>query len=429
MFVFAAKRLASQRGLAVASLVGLVSFVTLVMSIPTYVDAVYDRLLREGLLDRTEAQPPLSFTFHYFQVETKGLSWEEVSLANDYLTGAVLSDLGLPRQLLVRFFRTDRFMLFSQDSVSYTDAQTALTTIRFGTISGLLDHVTLVDGAFPTTASSSVQSAVDVLLSEALARKTGLDVGETYIAFAARESGNIQIPIRIAGIWRATDPDETYWFRTPESLQDIFLVPEETFTGRLGLQIEDHVHEALWYLVVDDTEIRTDDIGPVIRRIGRVQARAFSHLPKLVITTPLAALAQYQRSARLLAILLYIFSVPLVGLDLVFIGAVTRMSVESRKNEIAVMLSRGATRSQVVGISLLEGMLLALLALAISAPGSVLVARVATSTRSFLDFSARGESQIVFAQDALYIGLIAVACSLVAQVAPAARAARQTVVV
>ena len=111
--------------------------------------------IRRLYLDRTAAEPPFTFTFHYFRVETEGLPWEDVRPANDYFSGPVIADLGLPRQLLVRFFRTDRFMLFSRDSVSYTDAQTALTTICFGSISDLQEHVTLLDGAFPMAASSS----------------------------------------------------------------------------------------------------------------------------------------------------------------------------------------------------------------------------------------------------------------------------------
>ena len=49
--VVAIKRLFSQRGLALATTLGLVAAVALVMSVPTYADAVYYRMLRAGLFD------------------------------------------------------------------------------------------------------------------------------------------------------------------------------------------------------------------------------------------------------------------------------------------------------------------------------------------------------------------------------------------
>ncbi|NLF01064.1 MAG: hypothetical protein GX601_08825, partial [Anaerolineales bacterium] len=49
IFVVAAKRLLSQKWLALATIVGLIASVALTMSVPLYADAVYYRVLQEEL--------------------------------------------------------------------------------------------------------------------------------------------------------------------------------------------------------------------------------------------------------------------------------------------------------------------------------------------------------------------------------------------
>jgi putative ABC transport system permease protein len=104
------------------------------------------------------------------------------------------------------------------------------------------------------------------------------------------------------------------------------------------------------------------------------------------------------------------------------------MSVQRRRNEISILLSRGATQSQIVGMAALEGLLIGLLALAIGLPASQLVAQMVTRTRTFLDFSAHSTPQIGLTGRALSVGLIAIGLGLVAQIAPTIGAARHTVV-
>ena len=58
IFVLAFKRLLSQRGLALATTVGLVIALALTLSVPLYAGAVYDRVLREELVTNEEDAAP-----------------------------------------------------------------------------------------------------------------------------------------------------------------------------------------------------------------------------------------------------------------------------------------------------------------------------------------------------------------------------------
>jgi putative ABC transport system permease protein len=139
-------------------------------------------------------------------------------------------------------------------------------------------------------------------------------------------------------------------------------------------------------------------------------------------------LIEYRNSANLLTIFLYAFAIPVIGLILAFISLVAGLSVERQRNQIAVLRSRGATSMQILGMISVEGLLLGLVALAISLPLSLQLVRWIGRTRSFLDFSAEAALDPSLTFSALRLGLLAVLIGLVAQVLPAITASRHTIV-
>ena len=235
--------------------------------------------------------------------------------------------------------------------------------------------------------------------------------------------------MHVAGVWKATDPQEEFWFYDPKALDDVMLVPEETFVGRIGPYLDDEVYLGLWYLVMDGSDVHASDAAPLLARITAVQQRAAGLLPDTRLdVSPVDALQRYRQAARLLTILLYAFSVPILGLVLAFIGLVVGLSVARQRNEIAVLRSRGATAIQVVGIAALEGLLLGAVALAIGSPTGEMIARVIGRARSFLDFTAQSELRVGMTAATLRMGLAAVGLALLAQVIPTISAAGHTIV-
>lgn len=437
IFVVAAKRLISQRGLALATMLGLIVSVALTMSVPLYTDAVYYRVLREELTGgqgNPAARPPFAFMFRYIGAWHGPVQWEDVQLLDEYLSGDGGVALGLPRQRLVRHFRTDNFQLFPQEDVAYADTRNPLAWVGFAFVSDLQDHVNVVEGQFPAVAERSADSTVEGMVSESLALELGLQIGETYITFSrrsAQEGGGrvVQIPVRIAGIWSSKDSLEDYWFYKPEALDDLVIVPEETFLGRISPYLDAEVYVGLWYLIMDGSNVHASDVGSLLTRITSVQQRVSALLPNASLdVSPMAALQKYQRASALLTLLLYAFSVPILGLILAFIGLVVGLAVGRQRNEIAVLRSRGATASQVAGIALLEGLLLGGVALVIGSSAGEVIARVIGNARSFLNFTADSNLRIGVTPSSLRFGVAAVGIALMAQVAPTIGAARHTIV-
>ena len=118
----------------------------------------------------------------------------------------------------------------------------------------------------------------------------------------------------------------------------------------------------------------------------------------------------------------------IVGLILSFIGLVVGLAVARRRNEIAVLRSRGATATQVIGIAVVEGLLLGVAGLIAGLFLGMAIAEMIGRAASFLDFSLSSNLRVAITTQTIYFGLAAIGLALVAQVLPTVGASRHTIV-
>jgi len=438
IFAVATRRLISQRGLALATAVGLVASIALVMSVPLYTDAVYYRILQEELSQTTDDtaalnRPPFAFMFRYVGSLYGMKQWEDITQVDEYLTNQGVEALGLPHKMTVRYAKTDNFRLFPTADIAYADVKDPLAWVNFAFVSNFEEHATLVEGTFPTPASANPDEAVQVAINDAMAEELGLQVGEQFMTFRRVELENgsrvVQIPIQISGVWQATDPADEYWFYRQSVFDNQLFVPEATFQGRISSLLNDEVAQALWYIILDGTDIHAGDVGWLTGAIEQVQQRAATLLTNTRLeVSPYDALNRYRLSTRFLNILLYAFSIPIVGLLLAFISLVVGLAVNRQRNEIAVLRSRGATVMQIMGIAILEASLLGAVALLAGIPVSEAISQLIGATRSFLNFSVDSDLRVAMTLSTFRFGLAALGVTLVAQILPSLGAARYTIV-
>jgi putative ABC transport system permease protein len=96
LFPVAARRLWNHRLLMSCLLVGLVTAVGLLSSIPLYADAVQNRLLRGELTDAGTYRPPFAFLWRYVGAWHGEIDLERYGPINEYLTRQVPAVIGLP---------------------------------------------------------------------------------------------------------------------------------------------------------------------------------------------------------------------------------------------------------------------------------------------------------------------------------------------
>ena len=427
------KRLSTQRFLSLASIAGLMIASGFILSVPLYADATYFRLLREELLAGRELDlvqkpvdyAPLSFVFEQKAAGKNSPQWKNVEEVDQYLSGAALRTIDLPLLDLVRRFRTDGYFMFPPRDPNNPGTQYSLTTASFAFITPMEETVIIVNGAPPQPFVSLLREGdmIEAMANESLASEFGVQVGDTY----SLRTDNGQIPVMIVGLWRAVDPTASYWDVKDESL---LLVHEESYKGIISDRVGDELRNATWMIIADGSSLHADDVAPLQARIQNIENQVDTLLPNTaLIGSPLEALARYQDNAPTLTYLLFAFSVPILSLILAFIGLVAGLFVNQQRGEMAILRSRGASTLQVVGISLLQGVILGVFALAGGVGLAYLITHSIGKARSFLDFSAVGGLRVSMTPQVLGYGLLGIAIILIIQVLiPTLSAAENTIV-
>jgi putative ABC transport system permease protein len=404
-----------------------------ILSVPLFADATYFRLLREELLVGRESDltqkpvdyAPLDFVFELKAAGRNSPQWKNVVEVDDYLSNAALRNVGLPITQLVRRFRTDGYNMYSPRDPNNPGTQYPLTTINFAMLSPIEETITLVTGRKPEPFVSLLQEGdvIEAIANENLATEFGVQVGDYYSV----RTDKGQIPVEIVGLWRPTDPLAPFWDVKSNTW---LIVNEESFKSAISDRVDDELISSIWNIRADGSPLHAGDVPELERRILGIenQAGALLEGTKLIIS-PLEALTRYNQNAPALTYLLFAFSVPILSLILAFMGLVAGLFVNQQRGEMAILRSRGASKWQVVGISLLQGAILGAIALT----GGILLAYWITHSigkaRSFLDFSAVGGLRVEMTPQILGYGLLGIALILLAQVLlPTLNAATNTIV-
>lgn len=431
-------RLLSQWGLVLAAVLGLVSSISLILSIPLYADSIYYQTLQTNIYAEEDnnriPRPPFAFLFHYYGGWHDPVQWEDIQEIDRYFAETVVDEIGLPLEHRVRYISTDTFPIFPSDTTNYSDDHN-LAWVNFGFMDDLENHAEILEGAYPTKASTSQDEPIEVMLHEDFALELGLQVGEQYLAHitnltASGKEVTTEFIFRISGIWRPLDPGDVYWVSTPTFYKNVLFIPESSFSERISTYLSDEIFSAYWYMVMDGSDVHVEDVNPLLNNIHSVEKHSNYLLPDIRLSvSPADALWEYRESSNSLTILLYAFSIPILGLILAFISLVSRLSVERQRNEIAILRSRGASPLQILGMTALEGLVLGLVSLAISLPLAVQLTRIISKTRSFLDISADGTGlRVAISSSSIQIGIAAIGLVLFAMIIPALGASKHTII-
>jgi putative ABC transport system permease protein len=428
-------RLRSSPVLSLAALLGLTIAIAVIASVPIFARGVNLVLLRSELADQAAlgGRPLFALRFYRTSNVDSPITFALYNRLNQYLTASASSEMGLPIQQEVRSAESVTFELKPTNSALYPELHGSLGQVAIGYSTGLVDHIDVYEGSFPSVVDAK-SPEVPVLVQETEANETGLRAGERFTLTTNAEPADgrpdpVTIPIVVSGVWKAKDAHDGYWFDKPENLNKTFLVPEATYNQRVGPRFKNQLLFASWYIVYDSRAVRTDEIVNLLTNTSKMLNRANALLKDTRLDySPSEPLDNYQKRTALLTILLYVFSVPVVGLVLYFLSLISSLILERRRGEISLLASRGASPGQLVLIQAIEALMLSVVAFPLGLLLAMVLATLMVMTQSFLRFGPRPPLPVAITEDSLRFAALAAALGLLAQVLPTIGSARVTIV-
>src|SRR5690606_6517414 len=137
---------------------------------PLYADAIHNRLLQGELTEAGAHRPPFAFMWRYVGAWHGEIDLANYGPVNEYLVQQAPGVLELPLTEQVRHVSTGNMRLFPAPGAAPAGSgpfavREPLFWTGVGFISGLQEHIDLLEGAFPQPGDGPLE----VLLSQALA--------------------------------------------------------------------------------------------------------------------------------------------------------------------------------------------------------------------------------------------------------------------
>ena len=149
-----------------------------------------------------------------------GIGPDDYGPANVYVTQQAPATIGLPLQQTVRYVKTDNFRLFPASEAQYADIRQPLAYAYLGYVTGLQEHITIIEGNWPATATK-VTDTLEVLISQRLA-EAGHQIGRRHPpgqrARLLPAGASRQMCDRRGTV--ATNPSVEFWFY-PKAFEDV----------------------------------------------------------------------------------------------------------------------------------------------------------------------------------------------------------------
>ena len=353
----------------------------LLAAIPIYTDAVLQRLLVQELesRQRERGRHPgrTSAMINLFRAAPAEQRSERFRELDAVIGVQAIPSLGLPvlahtTQLTLSFLVQDN------------ERDGARLFLSVEALDGLLDEVELVHGrAF----GARDDGVLEAIISEYVLREHPVLLGDE-LQVSSVTPGGPAFTVRIVGVYRPAADSRLFWPYGLRQYDDSLLIDYGEFRRRFLDRPISHVAKVRWHYALDYHALRVGALGEVLQRHHEFLRMA--ERSRVDVQFPLQeVIGSYLVRAGQLRLTLTLLLVPVALLLSFFTYLVARLLVESERDAIATLRSRGARARQVVGIYLGQAAALGVLALAAGPPVGLFISAVIGAADGFLVFVDR----------------------------------------
>lgn len=350
-----ARRVGSDRAILAAVFAAILLAVTLMAAGPIYIDAVTLSSMRRTVADSPPSEANVTITTRV----------EPASLEN--------ADALVVDRLARTFSRLGATVYRQGTSSSYQlggfpgDHQDEITVFRWFT--GIEEKADLVDGSWPRVRNDRIEVAVPA----SLASHFGLAVGDRFET-VRRGDPEHRLEVTVSGVYAVKDPTDAYWL---EDELDITGVSESASLTTLGPLVVDVTvfytdvttgsSAMRWSAFPDFDAIQVEDMSPIVSQLDHLEDDLNSDREvgnQMHVETGLGTILRATgRSLLVTRSAVLILTVQMAVLAVYALLLAANLLADSREIETNTLRARGSSNGQLLTMSAMEGLILAIPAL------------------------------------------------------------------
>ena len=356
--LIALRRTLSDWRLQAAAAFGMLLAVALMASGVIYSQALAETALRNTLLNVPEEDLNITFrTFH-------NLERPALDATERYVEERIRRPLSPYTGNDILLIQTSTLFLSGSAQLDIDNSSRPRSSLQ--AISDLPDHVQIVEGRMPRTASGEIEVLIDPLGASVLS----LSVGDRFQAFRPGSGRGETVTIVVSGIFEPVEPDAHYWNigtwdRFTNTERQWIALPLYTTHQNLLQVLPDSINALLsdfvWLFYTDVPGLSASEVEALQSVLHGITLDLRSDVPDSNWRTELDEVLDRYSSLLLLArVPLFLMVFLVVSVLLYYMFLIAGLIGRIRTSEVAVFRSRGASTLQVGLVILVEGLIMAL---------------------------------------------------------------------
>ncbi|MCR4895770.1 MAG: ABC transporter permease [Lachnospiraceae bacterium] len=423
MFGIGFQKIWNQKWLFFCMLLGSILLVATACSFPMYRNAVFNRMLQDEMEAAWEESGKWPMILEY-----------TISVGDKEGVGAVASGEKLAKNAYTELGLTESETLYYY-AISSSDAVPELErkriddiSLRVSFIGSLEDHVELIDGEMYSEAGVDADGYLEAIIDEQCMLTNNIIIGDTFIFGDLHDENGETVRVKIVGVYKKTDITETFWQRGMSMYTNNLMIRESTFrqkfatTSLPGFTMVCRIYDLVDFSALDagyakDLLSRTEEYQK------RSSIRALMKEPEYTAT-----LQSYLSRESRINTTLFILQVPILLLLCAFLLMISNQVYELEKNDISVLKSRGASRTQIFLLYLLQSSVMSLGGFVLGIPLGNVFCRILGSASNFLEFKVRRSLKVEMTGEVLGFALGAAIIAIAIMSIPALKHSKVTIV-
>ncbi|HET7559674.1 MAG TPA: FtsX-like permease family protein [Limnochordia bacterium] len=414
---------------------GLTMAVAVVAAVPIYTSGALEWALWQEWPTRAEQgrQPDtIMINFWNRDNDLHAASYDQWKSADTYLQAQLPKSMGDTPQIYAAGGNLGINRIVPLDQ-SEPPAKEPYADIEF--ISNMKGLVDITDGEWPGDALDK-DGAVPAIVDENTLEKLNLLVGHNYdyqLPIKDEKSGETAIQhivVHITGTFKAKKETASSpeWIYAPPFEKDFF-VSQKLFVDHFINEMGFAPAQYNWYWVFNYRNVKVQDLPYLKAQLEQISTRTSQLLPNTSLwMSPVSVWDLFIQRSQKVKLLLFVLSIPILAMVFYYIMLAAGLTVQRRRNEIAMLRSRGAATLQIVFSYLVEWALLCAVALIIGPWVGLLIADIMGASAGFLSFVNRAALPVAMVADAFRYGIWAMVVAVFACLLPVFGATRFSIV-
>ncbi|MDE6724759.1 MAG: ABC transporter permease, partial [Ruminiclostridium sp.] len=315
----------------------------------------------------------------------------------------------------------DLLFLVHGESASGTNS----TRLRINAMSGLEDHIDIVQGEMYSKSGIAEDGSYQVIVTEEAAKTLGIVCGNKYLINPVNTSQE-SFYITVTGFFVQSDMNDSYWSEDLLNYIGSVFIPYDLSEKLINDGLLNIINISINYNL-NYHSVNMNDISNISKNLNS----DFDYYAEMQYKFEMGSagiISGYVEKASSLTAILWAIQIPTMIMLAFYLFMVSQLNIEREKNEISVLKSRGAKSFQIFSLYSMEMGLLGLITLLIAPFIGLLLCRFLGVSNGFMEFVNRTGIAAKLSVTAFIYALAAVLVFFVTTMIPIIPASKLTIV-